>query len=51
MTDSPKATYRIRNWKEYDAGLKQRSSITFWVSDDVIKQSIIVHSEIERSSR
>jgi IS5 family transposase len=38
MTTSSKATYRIRNWKEYDAALKQRGSITFWVSEDVIEQ-------------
>jgi IS5 family transposase len=28
--------YRIRNWSEYNAGLKQRGSVTFWLSDDVI---------------
>jgi IS5 family transposase len=38
MKTRPKATYRIRNWKEYDAALKQRGSITFWVSEDVIEQ-------------
>lgn len=29
-------TYRIRNWSEYDAALKQRGSITFWVSEEAI---------------
>jgi hypothetical protein len=38
MKTPPKATYRIRNWKEYDAALKQRGSITFWVSEAVIEQ-------------
>jgi hypothetical protein len=38
MKTSPKATYRIRNWKEYDAALKQRGSLTFWVSAGVIEQ-------------
>jgi IS5 family transposase len=38
MKTPPKATYRIRNWKEYDAALKQRGSITFWVSEEVIEQ-------------
>ena len=33
-----KANYRVRNWKEYDAALKQRGSITFWVSEEVIEQ-------------
>ena len=29
-------SYRIRNWSEYNAGLKQRGSVAFWLSDDVI---------------
>ena len=29
-------SYRIRNWSKYNAGLKQRGSVTFWLSDDVI---------------
>ena len=29
-------SYRIRNWSEYNAGLKQRGSLTFWLPDDVI---------------
>lgn len=29
-------SYRIRNWSEYNAGLKQRGSLTFWLSDDAI---------------
>jgi len=31
----PKATYRVRNWPTYNAGLCQRGSITFWLSSDV----------------
>lgn len=38
MRTPPKTTYRIRNWKEYDAALKQRGSITFWVNEAVIEQ-------------
>lgn len=38
MKTPPKATYRMRNWKAYDAALKQRGSITFWVSEDVLEQ-------------
>ena len=30
--------YRVRNWSEYNAGLKQRGSITFWLDEAVIKQ-------------
>jgi IS5 family transposase len=32
-----KSTYRIRNWSEYNPSLKQRGSLTFWVSDDVLQ--------------
>jgi len=28
--------YRIRNWTEYKAGLKQSGSITFWLDEGVI---------------
>jgi len=38
MKTKPKANYRVRNWKEYDAALKQRGSITFWVREEVIEQ-------------
>ena len=26
--------YKIRNWKQYEAGLIQRGSISFWINDD-----------------
>jgi hypothetical protein len=29
MNTKAKANYKVRNWKEYDAALKQRGSITF----------------------
>lgn len=38
MKTKAKNNYRIRNWKEYNAALKQRGSITFWVSEQVIEQ-------------
>ena len=28
-------SYRIRNWSEYNAGLKQRGSLSFWLSEEV----------------
>ena len=31
----PKATYRVRNWQSYNAGLCQRGSVTLWLSADV----------------
>jgi len=31
-----KRTYRLRNWKQYNAALVQRGSLTLWVSDEMI---------------
>jgi hypothetical protein len=31
-----KATYRIRNWAEYDTSLRRRGSLTFWVSQELL---------------
>lgn len=31
----------IRNWSEYNAGLKQRGSLSFWVSEDVLAAWVI----------
>lgn len=33
-----KSKYRVSNWSEYDASLKQRGSLTFWLSSEVIEQ-------------
>jgi transposase len=30
-------SYRIRNWAEYSAGLKQRGSLTFWMEESVLE--------------
>ena len=30
--------YKIRNWKQYEAGLIQRGSISLWINDDAIDQ-------------
>jgi IS5 family transposase len=35
-----KTQYRIRNWTEYNASLKQRGSLTFWVSEEALEQWI-----------
>ncbi|MBM0744668.1 IS5 family transposase [Phormidium sp. CLA17] len=32
-----KAQYRIRNWSEYNAALKQRGSLTFWIDEAVVE--------------
>jgi hypothetical protein len=31
-----KQQYRIRNWSEYNAALRQRGSLTFWVSQEAL---------------
>ncbi len=31
-----KTTYRLRNWKQYNAALVQRGSLTLWVSEETI---------------
>ena len=31
-----KAVYRIRNWREYNRALKQRGSLTIWVSKEAL---------------
>ena len=45
-----KNQYRIRNWSEYNAGLKHRGSITFWLSADVIEEWIIVEKTRKRGA-
>lgn len=37
MKNSAKPKYHIRNWKDYDTALKQRGSLTLWISKEVLK--------------
>ena len=32
-----KTTYRLRNWREYNAALERRGSLTLWVSEEVLQ--------------
>jgi len=32
-----KSQYRVRNWPEYEAGLKKRGDLTVWLSDDALQ--------------
>jgi hypothetical protein len=34
---APKATYRIRNWKQYNDALVRRGSLTLWVDRDTLQ--------------
>ena len=36
-TEATKPQYRIRNWSAYNAALKQRGSLTFWIDEEVLK--------------
>lgn len=36
-----KPQYRIRNWSEYNAGLKARGSLTLWVNESVLEEWIV----------
>src|SRR5215210_1002640 len=31
-----RAKYRVRNWPEYETGLKRRSDLTLWLDEDTI---------------
>jgi Transposase DDE domain len=33
----PKQKHKLMNWREYDAGLRQRGSLTVWFTDDAIE--------------
>src|SRR5208337_3908047 len=32
----PKMKFRVRNWAQYDAGLRRRGSLTLWVTHEVM---------------
>src|SRR5215208_3872090 len=33
----PKQKHKVTNWREYDASLRQRGSLTVWFSDEAIE--------------
>src|SRR5688572_29478925 len=33
----PKARYKVTNWRDYEAGLRKRGSLTIWFSDDAVE--------------
>lgn len=33
-----KSTYKVKNWSQYNESLVRRGDITFWFSDDVVRQ-------------
>ena len=36
MKTKAKPSYKVRNWSQYNAALKQRGSLTFWLDEAVI---------------
>jgi hypothetical protein len=32
----PKTRYKVTNWRDYEAGLRQRGSLTIWFTDEAI---------------
>lgn len=32
----PQARYKVRNWREYEAGLRRRGSLTLWITEEAI---------------
>ena len=32
-----KCRYRVRNWPQYEAGLRRRGDVTVWFSEDAIE--------------
>lgn len=35
IANKPKDKYKVTNWSAYNKGLKQRGSLTLWISEDV----------------
>ena len=33
----PKARYKVTNWRDYEAGLRKRGSLTIWFSEDAVR--------------
>jgi hypothetical protein len=45
-----KTKYRLRNWKEYNRSLRQRGSLTFWVSEDLLENWLTREKTGERGA-
>ena len=43
-----KATYRLRNWREYNRALVQRGSLTVWIPEDMVQTWHAVEPEPKR---
>ncbi len=45
-----KPKYHLRNWSEYDQGLKQRGSLTFWLSEEALSNWILTEKSGTRGA-
>ena len=45
-----KTTYRIRNHREYDTSLRQRGSLTFWISREALQHWVVTEKTGERGA-
>ena len=45
-----KAQYHLKNWLEYDEGLKQRGSLTFWLSSEALCNWIVTEKSGTRGA-
>jgi len=41
MSKTVKPTYKIKNWNEYENGLRMRGSLTFWITEDVLENWVV----------
>jgi hypothetical protein len=46
----PKEKYRLTNWSSYNAGLKQRGSLTLWLCEDLAQHGITKVSDKKEDS-
>ena len=45
MMPNQKFSYRITNWSEYNKSLKQRGSLTIWLSEDFEENWLVVKQD------
>lgn len=45
-----KATYRIRNWRDYNRSLEKRGNLTVWISDNVLENWLLKEKTGDRGA-
>jgi hypothetical protein len=49
--DNSKIKYKVNNWKEYNQSLKNRGSLTVWISEDIEKLWYAVNDNARKRGR